>query len=197
MAKTRATDNPAQAGVETRIGTEIKRLRERAGLSVRAFADRLNFSASFISQLENGQVSPSIASLEKIAAQLNITLKDFFASATESDTGIIRAKERPSFRSSWSRAQVAALTSMGKGYALEALMVTLEPEGESAKHPSPLTYDQFAIVFSGTLELTLDEETMTLRRGDALQIPAGTRHRWTNRQRRSAQVVLVSTRLRG
>lgn len=197
MTKSRSSETTETDATENRIGSEIKRLRERAGLSLRAFADRLGFSPSFISQLENGQVSPSIASLEKIAAQLNITLKDFFATSTATDTPIVRAADRPSFRSSWSRAQVAALTSMGKGHALEALMVTLEPGGDSAKHPSPLTYDQFAIVFSGTLELTMGEEALNLRRGDAVQIPAGTRHRWSNRQRRSAQVVLVSTRLRG
>ena len=164
-------------------------------MSLRAFSNRAGFSPSFISQLENGQVSPSIASLEKIAAPLNITLKDFFATPTEPDTPVIRAKERPSFRSSWSRAQIAALTSMGKSRPLEALMVTLEPGGESAKHPSPLTYDQFSIVFTGILQLTLEDELLTLRRGDAVQISAGTRHRWHNRQRRAAQVVLVSPRV--
>jgi transcriptional regulator with XRE-family HTH domain len=173
----------------------VKRLRERAGLSLRAFADRLDFSPSFISQLENGQVSPSIASLEKIAAQLGITLKDFFAIPTDPDTPVIRARERPSFRSSWSQAQIGALTSMGKGHALEALIVTLEPGGESAKRPAPVTYDQFAFVFIGVVELTLGDESLTLRRGDAVQIPAGKRHRWANGQRRAAQVVLVSTRL--
>ena len=152
-------------------------------------------SASFISQLENGQVSPSIGSLEKIAAALGITLKDFFATTEESDSLIIRATERPSFRSSWSQAQIAALTSMGRGRALEALMVILEPGGESAKHPAPLVYDQFAIVFSGILELTMKDQALTLRRGDAVQIPVNTPHRWANHQRRPAQVVLVSTRL--
>jgi transcriptional regulator with XRE-family HTH domain len=182
------------APIETRIGLEIKRLRESAGLSLRTFAERAGFSPSFISQLENGQVSPSVASLEKIAAALNVTLKDFFATSSLPETHIIRAKERPSFHSSWSRAQIAALTSMGKRQALEALMVTLEPGGASAKHPSPAMYDQFAIVFAGILELTLEEESMTLRRGDAVQIHAGTRHRWANERRRASQVVLVSTR---
>ena len=196
MAKLEAVASVSvPAKIEAQIGMEVKRLREAAGLSVRAFAERAAFSASFISQLENGQVSPSIGSLEKIAAALGITLKDFFATTEESDSLIIRATERPSFRSSWSQAQIAALTSMGRGRALEALMVILEPGGESAKHPAPLMYDQFAIVFSGILELTMKDQTLTLRRGDAVQIPVNTPHRWANHQRRPAQVVLVSTRL--
>ena len=58
-----------------------------------------------------------------------------------------------------------------------------------------MRYDQFAIVFTGTLELTLADETLLLARGDAVQITAGIVHRWVNRHRRPAQVVLVSRRL--
>ena len=53
--------------VEQRIGSEAKRLRENAGLTLRTFAEQAGFSARFMLQLENGVVSPSIASLEKIA----------------------------------------------------------------------------------------------------------------------------------
>ena len=64
--------------VEQRLGPELKRMRDAAGMSVRTLADLAGFSPSFISQIENGQVSPSIASLEKITATLNLTLADFF-----------------------------------------------------------------------------------------------------------------------
>jgi hypothetical protein len=38
---------------------------------------RAGFPAGFLSQLENGLVSPSIASLDRIARQLGVTLADF------------------------------------------------------------------------------------------------------------------------
>ena len=194
MGRTRSefADNPET--IEVRVGLVVKRLRESASLSLRAFAERVDFSASFISQLENGQVSPSIASLERIATALNITLADFFAAPTQRDTAVIRANARPSFRSSWSQARVSALTSMGRGRPLEALMVTLDPGGESGKHAAPSLHDQFAIVFAGTVEVTLGRESMTLFAGDAIHIAAGVRHRWQNRHRRFAQFVLVSAR---
>jgi transcriptional regulator with XRE-family HTH domain len=188
-------DPPRVVNIEAQIGLTVKRLREAAGLSVRAFADRVAFSASFISQLENGQVSPSIASLDKIAAALNTTINEFFASPDVPDSFVVRANERPSFRSMWSRAEISPLTPMGKLRGPEALIVTLEPGGQSGKHPTPLMYDQFAIVFMGRLELTLADQILALRRGDAAQIPAGTPHRWRNLHRRAAQVVLVSTGL--
>ena len=178
--------------IEARLGLEIRRLREGLGASVRALAERTEFSASFISQLENGQVSPSIGSLGRIASGLNISLAELFARSADRPATVVRAKERPSFKSSWSRGQIALLTSsLG---ALEALMVTLAPGGMSAKAPSPASYDQFAVVFSGTVGLTLGDETMTLGPGDAVQILNRTPHRWYNLSRRRAQFVLVSTR---
>jgi quercetin dioxygenase-like cupin family protein len=164
------------------------------GLSVRAFADRAGFSASFISQLENGQVSPSIASLGEIASKLNVTLVDLMARSTESQSPIVRAKDREGFRSSWSKAQLAALTH--NAGVLEALIVTLDPDGSSGGRPSPAHSEQFAFVTAGSLTLTLGDDEIPLRRGDAVQIDARTRHRWHNPSRSVAEILLVSVRSR-
>ena len=176
--------------IEVRLGLELRRLRESAGASVRAFAERVGFSASFISQLENGQVSPSIASLGRIAAALNTTTAELFARCSSETLSVTRAGKRPTFRSSWSRAQISVLTA-GFG-PIGAIMVTLEPGGLSGKEPSPSQYDQFGIVFAGVLELTLGNEVLALHRGDAVQIVAGMPHRWQNTSRRPGQVALIS-----
>jgi transcriptional regulator with XRE-family HTH domain len=63
------------------IGEHVRRLRSDRHISVRGFAALTGFSASFISQLENGQVSPSLGSLHKIAEALGVTLGEFFAAA--------------------------------------------------------------------------------------------------------------------
>jgi hypothetical protein len=55
---------PARA--EQRIEPELKRLRERAGLSLRTLGDEAGFSASFLSQRENGQVSRSSPRVRRI-----------------------------------------------------------------------------------------------------------------------------------
>ncbi len=63
------------------IGRYVRQLRARAGLSTRALGSRTGFSASFISQLEHGLVSPSIGSMQKIATALGVTLGEFFTAA--------------------------------------------------------------------------------------------------------------------
>ncbi|MEX2662015.1 MAG: helix-turn-helix domain-containing protein [Vicinamibacterales bacterium] len=179
---------------EQRLGPELKRLREATGISLRTLADRAGFSPSFISQVENGQVSPSIASLEQIAATLHVSLADFFATPQTSEVVVVRANARPSFRSSWSRARIDSVTPAGKGQPLEAMMVTIDAGGSSGKQAFGVASDQLAVVFSGELTLTLAEDTLELGVGDAVLIRAQTPHRWQNRERTSAQVLLVSPR---
>lgn len=181
--------------IEQRLGPELKRLREASGISLRTLADRAGFSPSFISQVENGQASPSIASLEQIAATLNVTLAELFAPRDPSEVVLVRAGARPSFRSSWSRARIDSLLPAGKHQPLEAIMVTIEPEGTSGKHPSGIANDQLAVLFSGRLTLTLAADTEELHTGDAVFIRARTPHRWQNRHRTPAQVLLVSSRI--
>jgi transcriptional regulator with XRE-family HTH domain len=60
------------------VGELVRELREARRLSVRALAAQAGFSPSFISQVENEQASPSIASLERIATALGVTLVEFF-----------------------------------------------------------------------------------------------------------------------
>jgi transcriptional regulator with XRE-family HTH domain len=180
---------------EQRIGPELKRLRERAGLSVRALAEEAGFSASFISQLENGVVSPSIASLEKIASMLGVTLGDLFTASEATDVAVVRADVRPSFRSSWSKARIEAIMPLSIGRSLEAMMVTLDPGGTSGKRPAAGSLDQLAVVFEGRLTLTLSGEQVKLDRGDAVLIRARAPRQWHNAGITPAQLLIVSSRL--
>jgi DNA-binding XRE family transcriptional regulator len=54
------------------VGDRIKQARESAGLTQTELSTRAGLPQSHISRLENGQHSPSFATLEKIAKALNI-----------------------------------------------------------------------------------------------------------------------------
>ena len=65
------------------IGSKIKELRVRKGLTQEELADRSELSKGFISQLERDLTSPSIATLVDILQCLGTDLKDFFNEDTE------------------------------------------------------------------------------------------------------------------
>lgn len=189
-----ASSRAGQPSTEARIGEVIKRLRERSGLSLRTLATRVDFSASFLSQLENGQVSPSIASLERIVRELGVTLADLFEASQSPGAHIVRAASRPGFTSEWSRARVESLSVAGARAQLEAIAVTLDPRGASGKHATRHAMDHFAFVLEGTLTLLLDEERLELSTGDCILIPRRAAHRWVNTTSDTSQVLLVFAR---
>jgi transcriptional regulator with XRE-family HTH domain len=178
------------------VGKQVRRLRLGAGLSLRSLAGRTSFSPSFISQVENGQVSPSIASMEKIAAVLGVTLGEFFSGvAASADPQLVRAKDRPQAQSAWSQASIAMLSQMGRGHALEPLLITLEPQGRSAKHPAAPGREEFVFVLEGEVTTTLGPDQLTLRPGDALTVRPRELRRYENQGSVTARFLAVSPAL--
>ena len=174
------------------VGALVRRLREQRGLSLRELGSATDFSASFLSQLENGQVSPSISSMERIANTLGLTLGDFFSSLASSESGVVvRAADRTQFPSAWSKATVEALSPMQRGRLVEPMLVTLEPGGRSSKHPTAKAREEFAFVLDGEVELTLGPDTMLLCAGDSVTILRGELRRWRNESSGSARILVV------
>jgi transcriptional regulator with XRE-family HTH domain len=59
------------------VGEHIRQLRLGLGMSVRTLATKTGFSPSLISQVEHGQVTPSIGSLDRIAMVLGVPSDSF------------------------------------------------------------------------------------------------------------------------
>ena len=179
--------------VETNLGEAVRRLREGQHMSLRMLAERTGFSPSFMSQVENGQASPSISSLEKIAAALGVTLGQFFNAAEASAPPIVRAAARPRIKAEWSKADIEALGG-GTAARLEPVVVTLHPGGTSGRHVRAVIHEQFALVLEGTLVLALGDDEQTLHVGDAATIRPGTPRAWRNESDEPARILVVTLR---
>lgn len=183
------SDGAAAGGV----GDSLRRLREASHFSLRTLGERTGFSASFLSQVEHGQASPSIASLEKIASALGVTLAQFFATIAIDDAPpvVVRAGSRSSVGSGWSRAHLEALAVHRRSARLSPVLVTLEPGGRSGRDAQPADNEAFFLVLEGEAVLMLGEERYTLAPGDAVTIPPGTPRRWENATDRAVRIVVV------
>jgi transcriptional regulator with XRE-family HTH domain len=189
----KTTQRPAKQH-DTGIGKVLRRLRKARKLSVRGLATQLGFSASFISQIENQQASPSIASLERIATTLGVTLRDLFSESHSPGLPFIRAADRPAIVSEWSKARIEALSLPQVPIPIDAILVDLQPGGSSGKKLHAAPSHRFAFVSQGTVTLSVGEVDYRLKRGDAITLPAGSLHRWTNLSRSGVRVLIVSFR---
>ena len=125
------------------VGACVRQLRTEQRMSLRTLASRTDFSPSFISQVENGVVSPSIASMQKIAKVLGVSLGEFFAAAAGGEAAlIVRAADRLRMTSQWSQARVDGLAPI-TGRRLEPILITLDPGGRTGKHPYASDGEEF------------------------------------------------------
>lgn len=177
--------------IEDTLGNSLRFLRDQQGISLRALAERTDFSASFLSQIENGQCSPSISSMEKIANALGVTLGQFFLSANQQKVNIVRASDRAHLALDWSRAEIASLGSL-HGSQFRASMLIIKPGGLTGKHATPSISDEFAMVFEGSVILKLQDAEQVLERGDSLTVTAGTDRQWRNESDQLAEILVIS-----
>jgi len=75
------------------IGPKIKAVRLSRELTINELAMETGLSKSFLSNVENGNTSPSLASLEKIAATLRMPLTFFFLS-DDSVPRVVKPEQR-------------------------------------------------------------------------------------------------------
>lgn len=59
------------------LGYRLKKLRLKQGLTITALADRSEVSPGLLSQIENGQTTPLLETLERIARSLNVHVSYF------------------------------------------------------------------------------------------------------------------------
>ena len=174
------------------MGQQVRKLRRRAGISLRGLAAQSGFSPSFISQLENGLVSPSINSMGRIGEILGVGLAEFFTAASTADGAqIVRALNRPRAESLWSQAQIELLVG-GPKRALEPLLITLAAGGRSGKHPTAPDREEFMFVLEGELLVVVGPDELLMKPGDALIVRPREVRRYENPGPGSARILVVS-----
>ncbi len=186
------------------LGETLRRLRGRAQLSLRSLAEQTGFSASFLSQVENGQASPSIASMERIAAALGVTMGQVFDGVEQRSPipAVVRAGDRVTLTSEWSKGKIESLGAASTGARLEPVLLTLASGGKSGTRPYSSAREEFALILEGSVVLTLEEQgpggtpeqEYVLQSGDAVTIRAGIGRRWQNPGPAPVKLVMVSVR---
>lgn len=178
--------------LHTKIGARLRELRQARNLSVRTLATQSGFSPSFISNIESETVSPSIASLEKIAHALGVTLSELFSSIETSPRLIVRHDERATYQSAWSRSLASVLTDSGRGRQLSLLEVMIAPGGVSGGQAIVLLHDLVVLALAGEVVLSIDMEQHTLDQGDAAYLRRGMSFAWRNESDAQATLLIVS-----
>jgi transcriptional regulator with XRE-family HTH domain len=183
---------------EVSLGDRIRALRGTRGLSLQDLSESSGLSRGFLSQVEHNQVTPSVASLSRVAEALKVPLDSLFSAEPQGPKlGLVRAKDRVKLVYG-SGSYSDEVLSPSIGGELLVLMSTIEPGATSGDEPySHDSGREILYMIDGALEVEVEGETRTLEVGDALTFSSRRLHAWRNKGSTAARVLwLIAPRHR-
>jgi DNA-binding transcriptional MerR regulator/quercetin dioxygenase-like cupin family protein len=171
------------------IGARLRRLRLARGFSLARVAEAAGVSVGFLSALERGHMSASVATLRKLARFYKQNILALF-DPSQSNPGRVRPADRK-------------VLEAGPGVRMELLSwgnTVMEPHlfriapaagsGESYAHAG----EEFLYILKGAIEIELDgADKLRLEEGDSFYFESSTQHCWMNPGKKEAWVIWVNT----
>jgi transcriptional regulator with XRE-family HTH domain len=165
--------------LEAGIGIEVRRLRKSLDLTVAELGTAASISAGMLSKIENGTISPSLATLYALAKALNVPLSRLFAETDERrDCSFVKAGTgvRIERRGTKSGHQYDLLGHCLAGeIAVEPYLITLKGDAvpyTQFRHAGV----EFLYMLSGKVVYRHADRSYLMEPGDALFFDAGARH---------------------
>jgi len=173
------------------IYERIRLLRTQQNMTLKELSERAGLSISFLSQVERGNSSLAITSLQKIAEVLNVPMSSFFEEPAH-NTFLTPKAERKQLKIERTNAIYTRLAGDFVGRALEPLYITLEPgltQDVAYNHQG----EEFYYVLQGKVVMKVGEQEYELLAGDAIHFPSSIDHSWYNPTDGLVHVISVLT----
>jgi transcriptional regulator with XRE-family HTH domain len=177
---------------ERELGRRIRAAREARGASLRSVAQTAGVSESFLSQVERGVASPSVASLRSIAGALDTSIAAFFEEGGEVSGTLVRAGDRRTLSYPGRRIEDMLLTPRTSKH----LQVIWSQVGPNSGSDEPYTHEsdeECVVVMRGRLHVWVDGERFEMEEGDSLVFESRKPHRSWNPTDDEVEVLWILT----
>jgi transcriptional regulator with XRE-family HTH domain len=187
--------------VARQIGERIRRARITRGMTLQALAGAAGLSQAFLSRLERGQVSSSIANLIQITEALDIPLQSLFAAPEaeparqgftvyrSAEAGDLRTVESTGYR--W-----LPVAGGGPDEQMEAFLLIFPCDRRSDVLVSHAG-EEFCYVLEGEILFRIGEAQLRLRAGDGVHLRSDIPHMAENAGESEARILMVTASGRG
>ena len=165
------------------LGAKIRKLRQEKGMTLSELAKQVNFTASYISQIERSIIDPSLSSLRKIALALDTPIYSFLSEENE-DHFFVKADKRKKLALPNSTMIYEFVTPMASNKTirpkLEIIYVHMDPESWSNDDYLSHKADECILVLKGSFHVYLGGDKYVLEEGDSIYIQENVSHRIYN-----------------
>jgi transcriptional regulator with XRE-family HTH domain len=172
------------------VGERLRAVRHLRRLTLVEVANKAELSESFVSQVERGRTNASIASLQRLAAAIGLTMADLFDPDGHPRARVLKAEERP----------VLAFGVLGKKFLLtpkplqhlEVFSGELPPGGSTGEEPySHGDSEEMFVVLSGHVHVQVGAELFDMGQRDSIVYQSSTPHRVVNVGDSDAEVLWI------
>jgi transcriptional regulator with XRE-family HTH domain len=172
------------------LGERLRAIRLLRRRTLKDVAEAAGVSESFLSQLERGRTSASVASLQRLSAALGIEVSDLFASDGLPRPTVLRREAREPVV--WGHLGRKALLTPKPFHALEVVAAEFDPGGSTGDEPyTHGDSEELLLVVEGRVHVQLGTEVYDLRAGDSVRYQSSTPHRVSNPGDEPAEVLFV------
>lgn len=188
----RALTHVDVSSVLNHIGTAVRQLRVRKGLTLSELSERANLSVSMLSLIERGKAGPSIGTLVVLASVFGVEMSDLLGSGSRDkrDDLISRVKSQKVVETA--DGVTRRLVKTDASHGLEIAVNEYSPS--TANSPRPVIHEgyEYGIVLQGSLQITLDGVDHTLSAGDLISYPSSHPHRIANVGSKRARALWIN-----
>ena len=175
MLKREGDIQPPASHATNTLGSRLRQLRTKRGLSLARVASAAGISVGFLSALERSHMSASVGTLRRLARYYRTKILDFF-DPPKLNSRLVRPSQRKVLEAGPGvRMELLA----GGNAVMEPHLFRIKPRagsGESYAHEG----EEFLFVLRGELKIALAGEEYHLKRGDSFYFESSTPHRWKN-----------------
>jgi transcriptional regulator with XRE-family HTH domain len=155
------------------IGPRLRHIRLEKGLTVEAVATATGLDKGFLSRLERGTKRPSVETVLRLSAALQVSVGLLFGEQTTDEAvQISRAARRNRSMEEPGTYSFELLTPQGSMMEAFLFHVGAEPTGGGQQHDG----EEMFLVLSGTVEMRTPDRSYVLEAGDCAYFPGHIAH---------------------
>ncbi len=167
------------------LGSTIKGFRKTQGMSQKELSQLVGVTPSNISQIESGQVFPSIPALNKIANHLCVEIGSFFKEAPFLEKMVFPSSQSSNIKQTGSNKknyQIIQLTPFDLDGKIEMFLIKIFPEKKLSTHFFQHKGEEAGYLLSGKIDMICQDQNHQLETGDTLYLKAIGPAKWQNRE---------------
>jgi transcriptional regulator with XRE-family HTH domain len=162
------------------IGAKVARARSQRGWSLAQLAQRAGVSTGTVHKIEKSGMTPTIASLMKIAVALGKSVAYFVDEPEVPDVTVVRNTDRGSVYTSKQGLDLRSFTGRYGAFAMAGAEAVVEPRADSGPTPMRHLGEELVIMLEGRMEFTVGGATHEIGAGDSIHFRTVRPHSWRN-----------------